>query len=268
MPYEKTHVIGGRFHTALRGIAVDRRNHLYAAGDSDVKVFNPDGELLLGWATAKPGHSIAIAGDGSVYVGEEGQVEIFDGAGHPTNVWRDAEKLGRVTAIGFVKGTVLLGDAKDRCIRRYDASGKFLNNIGKDNRMEGFLIPNGVVEFSVDACGTIHVTNPGKHRVERYTPWDELLGHFGRFDGLDPGGFQGCCNPTNVAVTGCDRIYVTEKAGPRVKVYDFNGKLISVIAEEVFDPNCKNMDIAVDGRGRVYVVDTVKFQILAFAPMA
>ena len=132
------------------------------------------------------------------------------------------------------------------CIRRYEAAGKFLNNIGKDNRMKGFLIPNGVVDFGIDADGIIHAANPGKHRVERYTPEGELLGHIGRFDGLDPAGFSGCCNPTNVTVADGDRIYVTEKAEPRAKVYDFQGKLLAVIATDVFDPNCKNMDIAVD----------------------
>ena len=79
------------------------------------------------------------------------------------------ERLGRVTAIGFRNGNVLLGDAAGPRIRRYDAGGKFLNDIGKDNRMNGFLIPNGVVDFGVDAKGIIHAANPGKHRVERYT---------------------------------------------------------------------------------------------------
>ncbi len=130
--------------------------------------------------------------------------------------------------------------------------------------MKGFLIPNGIVDFGVDAEGIIHAANPGKHRVERYTPDGELLGHIGRFDGLDPAGFSGCCNPTNVAVAGRDRLYVTEKAGPRAKVYDFGGTLLSVIATDVFDPNCKNMDIAVDSRGRVYVADTVKLAVLVF----
>src|SRR5271166_5618157 len=110
MTYQQVQVIGGKgtgprgFHTALRGIAVDRRNHLYAAGDSELKIFNADGELLRGWATAKPGHAVAVAGDGSVYVGQEAQVEIFDGEGHLAATWRDSERLGRVTAIGFVKG--------------------------------------------------------------------------------------------------------------------------------------------------------------------
>ena len=108
----------------------------------------------------------------------------------------------------------------------------------------------------------------GLHRVQRYTPDGKLLGQFGRFDGQDPSGFSGCCNPTNVAVSGADRIYVTEKAGPRAKVYDAEGNLLSVIATDAFARNCKNMDVAVDSHGRVYVVDTVKLQILVFAPLS
>ena len=268
--YKQVQVIGGkgegahRFTKTLRSITVDGSDRLYAVGDSELKVFDADGTLRRRWPTSTPGYAVAVADDGSVYVGESGQVEIFDSGGRLAGTWRDTERLGRITAIGFVDGRVLVGDARDRAIRRYDASGAFLNNIGKNNRMQGFLIPNGVVDFSVDADGVIHATNPGKHRVERYTPDDRLLGHIGRFSGVDPSGFSGCCNPTNVAVAGRDRIYVTEKADPRAKVYDFQGKLISVVASDVFDPNCKNMDIAVDRRGRVYVADTVRLEILAF----
>ena len=268
--YKQVQVIGGkgegahRFTRTLRGITTDRSDRLYAVGDSELKVFDADGTLRQRWPTSKPGYAVAVADDGLAYVGEAGQLEIFDSGGTLANTWRDAERLGRITAIGFVSGYVLVGDAKDRAIRRYDASGTFLNDIGKNNRMQGFLIPNGIVDFSVDADGVIHATNPGKHRIERYTPDDQLLGHIGRFNGIDPAGFSGCCNPTNVTVAGRDRIYVTEKAEPRAKVYDFQGSLIAMIASDVFDPNCKNMDIAVDRRGRVYVADTVRLEILAF----
>jgi sugar lactone lactonase YvrE len=268
--YRQVQVVGGkdegphRFTRALRDIAVDGDGRLYAVGDSELKVFDSGGRLLRRWPTSTPGHAVAVAGDGSVYVGESGQLEIFDSGGRRKGAWRDGERLGRITAIGFVDGGVLVGDAADRAIRRYDTSGRFRNDIGKNNRMQGFLIPNGVVDFSVDADGIIHATNPGKHRVERYTPDDQLLGHIGRFDGIDPAGFSGCCNPTNVAVTGRDRIYVTEKAGPRAKVYDFQGNLLALIATDAFDPSCKNMAIAVDRRGRVYVADTVRLDIVAF----
>jgi hypothetical protein len=132
--------------------------------------------------------------------------------------------------------------------------------------VNGLLIPNGVVDFAVDGEGTIHAANPGKHRVERYSVEGKLLGRLGRFDGLAPEGFPGCCNPTNVAVR--KHVYVTEKGGPRAKAYDLSGKLLAVIAAEVFDPNCKNMSIDADARGRVYVGDTVRRTIFVFEPVA
>ena len=64
------------------------------------------------------------------------------------------------------------------------------------------------------------------------------------------------------------RIYTTEKAGPRVKAYDFEREAAGGDrARTLFDANCKNMNIAVDPRGRVYVVDTVKLAILVFEPV-
>jgi sugar lactone lactonase YvrE len=169
--------------------------------------------------------------------------------------------LGRVTTIGFTKDAVLAGDANDRAIRRYDKSGKYLNTIGKDNPVNGFLIPNGVVSFVVDAHGVILAANPGKHRVESYQADGKLLGRIGKFSATDPAGFTGCCNPTNVALADC--VYTTEKGGPRVKALDAAGNLLAVIATDAFDANCKNMSIAAAGK-RVYVADTVRLAILVF----
>jgi hypothetical protein len=271
MQYRQVHSIGGKgvgpgeFAGALRAIAVDSHGRIYAAGDSEVKLFDPAGRIERRWSAARPAHSVAVARDGSVYVGELRQIEIFDGVGKLLRTWADEKLLGRVTAIGFAAGIVLAADAAGRAIRRLDQAGRFLNDIGKNNPVNGFLIPNGVLDFAVDARGIIHAANPGKHRVEQYTPEGALTGHIGRFDGIDPAGFTGCCNPTNVAVA--DGIYVTEKAVPRVKAYDFTGELRAVIAAGVFDPNCKNMSVAADARGRVYAVDTVKNSIFVFEPV-
>jgi sugar lactone lactonase YvrE len=272
MQYRQVAVIGGKgpgpnqFATSLRGIAVDAHGNLYAANDAQITLFDAAGRLRRRWSTSQPVHSVAVSADGTVYTGQIRQIEIFDGAGKLVHTWRDEALLGRVTAIGFVASDVLAGDATGRAIRRFDSHGKFLNNIGRDNPLNGLLIPNGVVDFGVDAQGIVHVANPGKHRVERYMPDGRLLGHIGHFHGTDPAGFGGCCNPTNVAVR--NRIYVTEKAGPRAKVYSFDGALEAVIASDVFDANCKNMSIAVDPRGRVYVADTVKLAILVFEPVS
>jgi len=264
--YRLVRTIENVFFANLRGVGVDADGQLWAVGDSECRAYDAEGVLQQSWLTAMPPHSVAVSRRGEVFVGEEGQVEIFDASGELAGTWSDPEKLGLVTSIGFVDDDVLFGDAVGRAIRRYDSKGQYLNDIGTDNRQKGFRIPNGVVDFGVDADGVIHAANPGMHRVERYAVDGQLLGRFGRFNGVDPAGFSGCCNPTNVAVAGRDQIYTSEKAGPRAKVYDVDGNLVAVIADEVFDANAKNMDIAVDSAGRVYVADTAQRAVFVFAP--
>jgi len=257
-----------RFTTALRGIAVDARDRLYAVGDSGAKVFTPEGELQRHWTVSRPAECVAVDREFGVWVGQLRQVEVFDAQGGLAETFSDPERLGLVTGIALGEQDVFIADATARCVRRYDRQGRFLNNLGDRHRKGGFDIPNGVLDVAIDGQGIVHVNNPGMHRVERYSADGELLSRFGRFDGRDPQGFPGCCNPTNLTVDGAGRVFVTEKAGPRAKVYDPEGKLITVVADDVFDPNAKNMDVAVDSKGRVYVADTVRLEVLVFEPPA
>ena len=272
LKFRPTRSIAGRgsashqFKETLSGIAIDAEDRLYAVGDSTVKIFDAEGELLRQWSTRQPGASVAVDTDGRVWVGKWRKVAIFDPQGELVDTWSDPEGLGLVTAIGFADADVFLADASVRWIRRYDREGRFLNNIGDRHRKGGFHIPNGVLDFVVDDGGILHVANPGMHRVERYKPDGELLGHFGRFDGRDPEGFPGCCNPTNLALDRSERVVVTEKAGPRTKVYSPEGQLLTVVTDDAFDPGAKNMDLAIDSQGRIYVVDTVRLEIRVFAP--
>ena len=265
MEYRHTRVMGGPewFRHSIRGLRTGRDGRLYAAGDSSVLVIDPAGKVVRRWTTAKPGCSIATAADGRVLVGEAGQVEIFDSSGQLIKTWRGGW-FGEVTAIGLHGTETFVADAAARCIRRYDRELKHLNDIGLDNRTNGFLIPNGTLDFDVDTKGVIHAANPGKHRVERYTREGQLLGHAGRFDGVDPEGFPGCCNPTNVTLGPAGQLIVTEKAEARAKVLDASGKLVAVLGTTVFDSGCKNMAVAADFRGRIYVAETVKLRILVF----
>jgi sugar lactone lactonase YvrE len=258
-------VAPGQFREALRGVAV-ASGRVYAVGDSALAVFDEGGALVAQWPTARPAECVAVDDEGRAWVGEWKQVEVFDAERGLVSTFRDAPRLGRVTAIGFAKGEVFLADALARCIRRYDAERRFLNDIGDKHRKGGFDIPNGVVDFAVGQDGEIRVANPGMHRVERYSADGALVSRFGRFDGRDPAGFGGCCNPTNVAVDSQGRVIVTEKAGPRAKLYDASGGLVAVVAAAVFDAGCRNMDVAADAQGRIYVVDTVRLEICVFAP--
>ncbi len=270
MDYRQTRVISGKgtgahqFRESLNGIGFDPAGRLYAVGDREVKVFDGEGTLKKRWETQQPPYCVAVRDDGSVFVGEAGQVEMFDQSGNRVGAWEDADRFGTVTSIGFHEDHVLIADAADRCIRRYDKTGKWINDIGKDNNTKGFLIPNGYLDFSVDETGVIHASNSAKHRVERYTLDGELLGFFGHFGMVRPENFPGCCNPTNLTLAGEGKLVVTEKAGPRMKVYDRDRKLLGFVGGDAFHAECKNMDVAVDGQDRIYVVDTVRLSVLVF----
>ncbi|MCP3960977.1 MAG: hypothetical protein GY719_24285 [bacterium] len=270
----------GDFDHALRGLAMVSVMHvvapteptpfnlLHAVGDSRVAVYGRERQVRS-WPTSKDGYSVAV--DDTVWVGEAGQIEIFDPLGRLIDTWRDDDLLGLVTAIGITRESVFVADAAARCIRHFDRERNLLNNIGDRHRKGGFDIPNGVVDFVLGrgrgrgSRWVVHVANPGMHRVERYTPDGELLGRFGRFDGVDPEGFPGCCNPTNVTLTSSGRVVVTEKAPPRVKIYDSEGQLLTVVAaDEAFDPAAKNMDVATGFMDRIYVADTAGRQICVF----
>ena len=82
----------------------------------------------------------------------------------------------------------------------------------------------------------------------------------------DPAGFSGCCNPTNLTLDVRGRVIVSEKAAPRVKVYDPAGTLLVVVADAVFGTQAKNMDLAVDAKGRIYVADTASLAVCVFTP--
>jgi hypothetical protein len=272
MRYEQIRAIGGRglradqFREALRGLDVGPDGLIYAVGDSAVKVYDAAGALQRQWSTTFPGICITARTDGTVFVGGEGKIATYASSGEIVDVWADAERLGRVTAIDFAGEQIVVADAADRCIRRFDGSRQWLNDIGKATNTRGFLIPNGHLDFSVDSDRILHVCNPAAHRVERYTLDGEKIGQFGRFGMRKPEDFPGCCNPTNLTLSSEGHVVVTEKAGPRLKVYSGEGELLGHVGGEAFDTNCKNMDVAVDGDGRIYVADTVRLQICVFAP--
>ncbi len=273
MDYRQVRIISGKgtqpeqFAETLRGVTLDDAGRVYAVGDRQIKVFDNAGTLKARWPTEQPGYCVAVDVDAVTFVGQAGQVERLDRRGAQLDVWRDVGRMGLVTSIGFTGDYVLIADAQDRCIRRYDKSGKWINDIGRDNNTKGFLIPNGHLDFAVDAKGTIHVCNPAKFRVERYAPTGEMLGKFGKFGTHKPEDFPGCCNPTNIALTPEGHVVVTEKAGPRMKVYDASGAMLAIVPADAFDATCKNMDVAVDAKGLIYVVDTARLHICVFEPV-
>lgn len=256
------------FSIHLGGIALDAADRLFAVGDNLVRVFDSAGEPLRKFELKRPPWSVFAERD-MVWIGMVGQVALYTPAGEQVATLTDAPRLGRVTSIAVVGSNLFVADATHRAIRRYSREGEWLGDVGREVNTRGFMIPNGVLDLCVDSStNTLLVAHPQKHRVERYNAGGQLVDKWGRFGMHDPADFGGCCNPTNLAAGVDGMIAVSEKAPPRIKLYDAVGSYVSTLPGGVFDPNTKNLDLAIDSRGTLYATDPLRRTIEVFAMVA
>ncbi len=263
-----------------RALALDADGRFYVAGDEAVRVLSKTGTLerVIGVA-GQPG-CVAVATDGKLYIGLRSHVEVFDGAGQRLASW---EKLGVrafLTSIALTQDEVLVADAGNAVVLRYDASGTLIGRIGErdvSRNIPGLHVPSPYFDIAVAPDGLLRVVSPDRLRIEAYTLQGDLEFWWGE-NSMGIEGFCGCCNPVNFALLP-DGSYVTaEKGLIRVKVYDPEGAFVGVVAgpeqlveggaarvfENVDDARASGFDVAVDTAGRVYILDTIENTIRVF----
>jgi len=263
---------------ASKAVAVGPDGRLYVAGDELIRVYaeGPDsnfsffGEIKLQGAP----RCLTVADDGKFYIGTKDHVEVYDGRGKRLASWKDPCDTSVLTSIAVSKNDVFVADAGNRIVLHYDTTGRLINRIGgkdKDRNIPGFIVPSPYFDLAVARDGLLRVTNPGCHRIEAYTFDGDLEFSWGRFS---PGveGFCGCCNPVNFAILDDESFVTCEKGLIRVKIYDPDGIFVGVVAgpEQLleggtariceFPAQCQagGFDVAVDARGRIFVLDTIR----------
>lgn len=268
MKLRHTHTLSGKgerpeqFRVRLAGVAVDGENCVLAVGDREVKRFTGEGQLNTSFPTGDAGWSVATEGE-SIWVGMQGKIGHFDRQGKLLDTIDDAGRLGLISGLAVKGGVLVAADTTNRTIHLY-RDGIWRREIGREANSRGFMIPNGVLDLSLESeSDTFLVAHSQKHRVERYRLTGELVDKFGRFGAENPADFGGCCNPTNVASLPTGFIAVSEKAPPILKVYTTEGKFVSQMVG-VFDLISKNIDLAADRRGRLYATDPVRCTIEVF----
>jgi hypothetical protein len=194
-------------------------------------------------------------------------------------LWDSPGSRAYFTGIAADANQVYVADAGNRIVHRYDRSGKYLNRIGAKDRsrdIPGFIVPSPFFSVATGSDGLVRVTNPGRHRVELYTPAGDLELAWGR-PGAAIENFCGCCNPIDLALLPEGRTVTFEKGIPRVKVFSAVGEFESVVAgPESFAENARlcgpndctrgGMDGVTDAAGRVFILDLVTAQVRVMEP--
>ncbi len=256
----------GEFRRSLSGLALGPLDAVHALGDDEVRVFAKDGRLARTWSAPERASCLGVAPDGRVAVGSPGRVDVYSDTGARLGGFTAGtrDKPADVTAVRFVRDSVLVADASARLIRRYDLRGTEQGVIGAQNKTGSFMLPNGSLDFDVDAAGVIYATDTGRHQVTSWTLDGALVASFGKFGMARPEDFVGCCNPVNLAVARDGSIVTAEKAIARVKVFSQERALLAVIGPEHFDPMCRHIHIAVDSTGRIVAADPERRTVAVF----
>jgi hypothetical protein len=210
-----------------------------------------------------------VAADGTVYVGMIDHVEVYSPEGRRRAKWDSLGEKAIVTSIAVSGSDVFVADSGNRVVLRYDRSGRLLGRIGRADKsrdIPGLLVRRPCVDVAAGGKGVLWVTNPGRWRVEAYTFDGDLQSWWGEYSrGIE--GFCGCCNPTDIAILPGGGFVTSEKGLPRVKVYDDCGSFECVVAgPESFAEGTVGLDLAVDSRGRVLVLDPVAAAVRIFVP--
>ncbi len=263
----------GEFAVTLkqpRGIAVDSSDKIYVSGDNAISIFDQQGNKLSEIKLSGAGRSLAIDDEGTVYVILKDHVEVYDKNGLPKESWETLTADAVLTSIAVQRNDIFVADAGNRIVYRYDTTGKIKNSIGRKDQarnIPGFIVSSPYFDLAVASDGLLRVVNPGRHRIEAYTFDGHLEFFWGKFS-PNIEGFCGCCNPVNFAMLKNDGFVTCEKGLTRIKIYDADGLFVGVVAgpdqfvehdrlcgEKSADCTTGGLDVAVDGTGRILILD-------------
>ena len=258
-----------------RGLAVDEGGRIYVAGDRAIRTFDDSGSLESEVALHSEPYCLCVAEDGTIYVGMLGHVEVYDPSGRRLASWDSPGAKSYFTSVVSSGNDVWVADAGDRIVLHYNREGRLLRRIGQPDPSKdvpGLVVPSPHLDVFPGVDGSVWVANPGNHRLELRGPDGSLKRSWGK-ESFKIEGFSGCCNPTDFTMLPDGRFVTSEKGLPRVKIYSAEGDFECVVAgPEAFGktlcrPDCRDsgLDVAVDARGRVFVLDPGTESVRIFA---
>ena len=251
----------------IHGVATDLSDRIYVAGDRGVEIYDKTGKRENAFPVEGSARCIAVGRDGLIFLGMEDHLEIFSREGKRLQSWKSCGADAFITSLALTGDDIFIADAGNKVVYRYDHSGKLQKRIGEKDpqkKIPGFIIPSPFFDVSVAHDGSLWVVNPGRHSFEKYSAGGDLLSSWGKAS-MAMDGFCGCCNPTHFAFLSDGSFVTSEKAIERVKVYSPNGDFTCIVATPgSFNEGTKGLDLAVDSKDRIVVLDPERGQVRIF----
>lgn len=251
-----------------QAIAIDAQGNLLVAGGKQVRRLSATGMPMGEFVAVGEVVCITPGSDGRVFVGLIDHVEVYSGEGKLLANWQAFSPRSRLTSIAVASnGDVFVADQGNERVWRCDGNGKVINEIGRADAArgyEGLRVPSPHMDLAIGADGLLWVANPGRHRLEAYSPDGTLERYWGDF-GTVIESFPGCCNPADFVLMVDGSFITAEKGVARVKRYLNDGRFESVVAAPAaFSENMTGLDLAGGADGLVYVLERGARQVRVF----
>ncbi|MDR2440572.1 MAG: hypothetical protein LBE12_14515 [Planctomycetaceae bacterium] len=289
--------------------AGDGHNKFYIGDENPPSIYEFSITTKLARTIPLPAKPMAITiGDsdqlfaGQLIVAHSDRIAVYSVDGGLLFSWNLPNTQSAIWSLAVTDNAVFAADTGQRVVYRFDEKGVLLktlgqplapkttheNNISNLSNLEssdifsGFSVYLSPMSLTVSRkTGLIHVTNPGQHRIETFTPdgyWEPSLS-WGNASG-DLAGFVGCCNPVSISTLADGRIVTAEKFVTRVKVFyshiqkGFDRRLDCVVAgPEVLDrkppniPQLASFHLPASETGRPVWVTTLENDVIVFDPV-
>ena len=251
----------GRYSTGLkeaRGVAVGPEDRIYATGDKALVILSSDGKQISKMSFEKDVFSVGVGSDGTAYVSLMDHIEVYDSTGARKAVWEKPGPKAWITSIAVTENEVYAADFGDKSVIRFDKTGKVLGRLGEPGPQDGvgkYEVPSPYFDVAVDPSGRPWVAHVGKQRLESYKSDGSLESTWGK-QGNNLQGFAGCCNPSHISIRKDGSFVTSEKGLVRVKLHKADGELVGVVAAaKEFEKGIHGLDLAVDSKDRILVLD-------------
>jgi sugar lactone lactonase YvrE len=252
---------------AIHGIALDKTDRMYVCGENHVTVYTPPGKPELDFAVNGTATAITVSTDGRIFVAMTDHIEVFDRRGKLVRQWKSPGDGAIITSVATTDTGVFFADAGNKIVYHTDFDGNLLQKIGEKDpsrNIPGFVVPSPYFDLGIDKQGALWVVNPGRHQFEKYDPEGAITATWG-ISSMSMEGFCGCCNPSHFAVLSDGSFVTSEKGIERIKVYRPDGTFRCVVAgPDAFTEGTRGLDLAVDSRDRIVVLDPERGMIRIF----
>jgi hypothetical protein len=258
------------FSKGLHAIAIDNKDNVFITANDKVIKYNANGDSLFSFSLGDTAFCIVIGKNEDIYIGMKDHLEHYSSKGKLLKKWNKLSKASYITSIALSDSSVFVADAGNKIVHRYNLSGELVGEIGKKDKEKGilgFFIPSPYFDVLVDKSGQLWAINTGRHAFEAYTESGELITRWAKVS-MNIDGFSGCCNPTHVAMLSDGNFVTSEKGLVRVKIHNQNGDFKCLVAgSNLFKEGTTGLDLAVDSKDQIYILDPVNNMIRIFTKL-